>query len=95
MTPVGTPEPNGYDPFREAVQVFRDGWLAVCVYRNDHHGRTYHDSVIFRRIRMTGRFGWVRGTNLKHEDLRQLIPLLSAASEWIGQCGVEPVGSND
>ena len=76
---------GGYAPFENAIRVFRDGWLAVAIFKNDYREQTYYDSVIFRRIRLSNRYGWVRGANMKHEDLKQLVPLLHAASEWIGQ----------
>lgn len=81
---------NGFAPFKQSEEsggrVFRNGWMAVCVYVNrvEGHG-IFADTNIYRRIHRNGRFKWCKGTNLKPDDLRQLRGLLAAAEEFIGQ----------
>lgn len=73
-------------PFDGAAQVFRDGWLAVAIYRNAiDDGRVFYDSVIYRRVQQGRAPKWIRGANLKRDDIRQLIPLLTQADTWIAR----------
>jgi hypothetical protein len=74
---------QSFQPFADADKVFQRGWLAVCVYIIKVDDRpTFCDLVIYRRVKTPDGGRWKRGSNLKPEDVDQLVPLLHAAKEF-------------
>jgi len=62
----------------------KEGYLSVHVFLNvDSVGHKYYDTVVYRKIKTNGGFEYVRGANLKPQDLPVLIRLLAEASEFL------------
>jgi len=77
---VGDPGPKRYG---RMVRMFREGYLALQIYMNVHMKRTFYDIVILRKIRYEGNQKYVRGANLKPQDIPHLEILMQAAKEFL------------
>lgn len=64
--------------------MFREGYLALHIYKNVHENRTFYDVVIMRKIKRDSKQEYVRGANLKPSDLPALRVLTQAAEEFLG-----------
>jgi hypothetical protein len=64
--------------------MFREGYLAVHIYKNVHENRIFYDIVILRKIKVKqAKQEYVRGANLKPSDLSALLVLTRAAEEYM------------
>ena len=65
------------------VRMFREGYLAVHIYKNVHENRVFYDVVVMRKIKKDTKQEYVRGANLKPTDLPALAVLIQAAQEFL------------
>lgn len=63
--------------------MFREGYLALHIYKNVHEHRVFYDVVIMRKIKRETKQEYVRGANLKPSDLPALRVLTQAAEEFL------------
>lgn len=63
--------------------MFREGYLALHIYKNVHEHRVFYDVVIMRKIKRGPSQEYVRGANLKPADLQALRVLTQAAEEFL------------
>ena len=73
----------GKKRYGRLVRMFREGYLAIHIYKNVHENRTFYDIVILRKIKKDGKQEYVRGANLKPSDLPALEVLTKAARDFI------------
>lgn len=73
----------GKKRYGRLVRMFREGYLAIYVYKNVHEYHVFYDIVILRKIKKNGVQEYVRGANLKPTDLSVLNTLLVATQEYI------------
>lgn len=64
--------------------MFKEGYISVHVYLNvTTDGRKFYDTVVYRKIKKSGGYEHVRGTNLKPNDLPVLMKLLGEANSFL------------
>lgn len=73
----------GRKRYGRLVRMFREGYLAVHIFKNVHEHRTFYDIVILRKIRREAQQEYTRYANLKPYDLPSLMVLLKAAEEFL------------
>jgi len=74
----------GRKKYGRLVRMFREGYLAVHIYKNVHENRVFYDIVILRKIKVKqSKQEYVRGANLKPSDLSALLVLTQAAEEYM------------
>lgn len=73
----------GEKKYGRLERMFRDGYVAVLVYVNVYVNKTFYDIVITRKIKRNDKQEYVRGANLKPDDIDSLVVLLNAAKDYI------------
>jgi len=73
----------GDKKYGRMVRMFREGYLALHIYKNVYSTHTFYDIVIARKIRRNNVQEYVRGTNLKPQDLPDLKVLIEAAEDYL------------
>jgi hypothetical protein len=69
--------------FSRMVRMFREGFLSVTVYKTAYERATFHDVVIYRKVRVRGgNFDYRRGANLKPSDIPVLQKLLVEVNDY-------------
>jgi len=64
--------------YSRLVRMFKDQYLRVCIYENAYINVTFYDVVIFRKVRDN----YVRGANLKPQDIPVLSKLLNEVNSF-------------
>jgi len=76
----------GRKKYGRMVRLFRDGYLSIAVYMNVYERKTFHDIVIYRKVRSNNSpdgYDYIRGANLKPTDLPVLQTLLEEAHSYL------------
>jgi len=74
----------GRKKYGRLVRMFREGYLALHIYKNVHERRVFYDIVVLRKIKVKqSKQEYVRGANLKPSDLPALLVLAQAAQEFL------------
>ena len=76
----------GKKKYGRLVRLLREGYISLCIYKNQYEKRVYFDVVIYRKIKTNGKVEYKRGANLKPSDLPALQTLLKDAQEYLDTC---------
>jgi len=91
-TEIKTESEEALDPGRKKYgrleRMFREGYLALSIYKNVYEFKTFYDIVISRKVKKPEGQVYVRGANLKPSDFSDLEVLLKATQEYLKCIGV-------
>lgn len=74
--------------YSRQLKQFKKGYMSVTLYLNRANGTKYYDTVIHRRCKRNNKQEYIRGANLKPDDVADLIELLKDVSVYLSGLGV-------